>query len=111
MAPPADSTPQADKVASAVKWTAGHWRVLIALYLGYMTKTFGETAFDLTTPGRMALLSNAGTARLLSVGTGSYVCGKLLLGGVADVLGGQVIFGGTLAGTALSFLAMSFSTK
>ena len=28
-------------------WSRSHWRIILAGYFGYMSKTFGEAAFDL----------------------------------------------------------------
>ena len=86
----------------------------MACYVSYMTKTFGEAAFDLTGPSRQSgalALSDPATATLLSVGTGSYVAGKLLLGPVVDQLGGKKAFCGSLLVIALSFMGLSVSTK
>lgn len=74
----------------------------------------GEAAFDLTTsPRQLQLLggSNAATATLLSVGTGCYVAGKLLLGQLGDVLGGQALFAGSLFTTGCAFVGISVSKK
>ena len=92
---------------------AGHWKVLLACYFCYMSKTFGEAAFDLTVPARQQLLggSNAATATILSVGMGCYMAGKLLLGQLGDVLGGQAMFAGSLFTTGCAFLGISVSTK
>jgi len=113
----ADTMPEkketADMGASPL-WTAGHWKILITCYLCYMTKTFGEAAFDLTVPARQLQVlagSNTATATLLSVGSGCYVVGKLLLGQLGDVLGGQALFAGSLCVTGCAFACISASTK
>ena len=71
-------------------WSRSHWRIIITAYLGYMSKTFGEAAFDLTTPARQKAcagclnLSDESTANVLSIGSFSYLSGKLLLGSFGD---------------------------
>ncbi len=93
-------------------WSAVQWRVLAVAYLAYMCKTFGEAAFDLTTPARQkgALsLSDGATASLLSIGSFSYLSGKLLLGAVGDMLGGRALFAGSLALAGIAFWGMSLA--
>jgi MFS family permease len=79
-----------------------------------MTKTFGEAAFDLTVPARQLQVlagSNEATATLLSVGTGCYVAGKLFLGQLGDILGGQALYAGSLCVAGCAFAGISVSTK
>lgn len=93
-------------------WSAAQWRVLAVAYFAYMSKTFGEAAFDLTTPARQTgalSLSDGATASLLSIGSFSYLSGKLLLGAVGDLLGGRALFAGSLVLAGSAFWGMSLA--
>jgi sugar phosphate permease len=112
--PPPPNDADSSAAVGNHRWSRGHWVMLIACYVCYMTKSFGDSAFDVTGPARQASLlagSDAATATVLSVGTGCYVAGKLLLGQLGDVIGGQALYAGTLGVAGLAFAGLSVSTR
>lgn len=94
--------------------TKRNWELttLGCMYLGYMGFILCRTALAVASPSmkEAGLITNSSYGQILGWGTAGMVTGKLLMGAVADYLGGRRVFLAVLLLTAVMAIVLSTGT-
>lgn len=103
--------PSKELAKKEARWSRGQRAALTLTYLGYGTCMLCKSAVDVAVPVAQLdpgmALTHVATARMLSVGNSAYTVGKLVGGGLTDVLGGGRMLTATSLVTAAAFAVIS----